>query len=143
MLNCSLFIFKARKADTISRINIKKPFTAKVGSSHSFPESEQFSFKIIRQMSEHCCCLVAKLCLTLCNPVDCSTPGFPVLHYLKLMFIKLVMPFNHLILCHPLLLLSSIFPSIRVFLMSQFFTSGGQSIGASVSSSVLPMNIQD
>ena len=47
---------------------------------------------------------------------------------------------NHLIFCHPLLLLPSIFPSIRYFLMSQLFTSGGQSIGASAS--VLPMNIQ-
>ena len=62
---------------------------------------------------------------------------------LKFMFIELVMPSNHLILCHPLLLLSSIFPSIRVFSMSQFFASGGQSIGASVSESVLPMNNQD
>jgi len=53
------------------------------------------------------------------------------------------MPSNHLILCHPLLLLPSIFPSIRVFSMSQFFTSDGQSIGASASASVLPMNIQD
>ena len=45
--------------------------------------------------------------------------------------------------CHPLLLLPSIFPSIRGFPMSQFFTSGGQSIGVSASASVLPMNIQD
>ena len=61
---------------------------------------------------------------------------------LKLMFIESMMPSNHLILCHPLILLPSIFPSIRVFLMSQLFTSGGQSIRASASSSVLPMNIQ-
>ena len=52
------------------------------------------------------------------------------------------MPSNHLILCCPLLLLPSIFPSIRVFSMSQLFTSGGQYIGASASASVLPMNIQ-
>ena len=45
--------------------------------------------------------------------------------------------------CHPLLLLTSIFPSIRVFSMSQFFTSGGQTIGVSASASVLSMNIQD
>ena len=51
------------------------------------------------------------------------------------------MPSNNLILCCPLLLLS-ILPSIRVFLRSQFFASGGQSIGASASASVLPMNIQ-
>ena len=62
---------------------------------------------------------------------------------LKLMSIELVMASNHLILCHPLLLPPSIFPSIRVFQMSQFFTSGGQSIGVTASASVLPMNIQD
>ena len=60
---------------------------------------------------------------------------------LKLMSIKSVMPSNHLILCCPLLL-PSIFPS-GFFQMSQFFTSGGQSIGASASASVLPMDIQD
>jgi len=61
---------------------------------------------------------------------------------LKLMSILLVMPANHLILCHPLLL-PSIFPSIGAFPMSQFFASGGQSIGVSASASVLPMNTQD
>ena len=62
---------------------------------------------------------------------------------LKLMSITLVMPSNHFILCLPLLLLPLVFPSIRVFQRSQFFSSGGQSIGASASASVLPMNIQD
>ena len=52
--------------------------------------------------------------------MDCSTPGLPVHHQLpeftqKLMSMESVMPSNHLILCHPLLLLPSIFPSIRVF----------------------------
>ena len=52
--------------------------------------------------------------------MDCSTPGSPVLDYLswgllKLMSIQSVMPSNHLILCRPLLLLPSMFPSIRVF----------------------------
>ena len=61
----------------------------------------------------------------------------------KPMSIELVMLSKHLILGCPLLLLPSIFPKIRVFLMSQFFTSGGQSIGASISASVLLMNIQD
>ena len=60
---------------------------------------------------------------------------------LKLMSIELMMPSNHFVLCRPLLLLSSIFPSIRVF-MNQIFPSGGQSIGASASASVHPMNIQ-
>ena len=63
---------------------------------------------------------------------------------LKLMFFESVMPSNHLILCRPLLLLPSIFSSTSgSFPMSQFFTSGGQSIGVSASTSVLPMNIQD
>ena len=62
---------------------------------------------------------VAQSRLTLCNPMDCSTPGFPVHHQLldllKLMSVEPVMESNHLILCLPLLFLSSIFPSIRVF----------------------------
>ena len=53
---------------------------------------------------------------TVCDTMDCSTPGLPVHHHLlKLMSIELVMPSNHLILCRPLLLLPSIFPSIRDF----------------------------
>ena len=59
----------------------------------------------------------AQSCLTLCNPMDCSTPASLSTNsrsLLKLMSIESVMPSNHLILCHPLLL-PSIFPSIRVF----------------------------
>ena len=63
---------------------------------------------------------------------------------LKLMSIESLMPYNHLILCHPILLLPSVFPSSRVFSnQSVFFTSSGQSIAVSASASVLPMNIQD
>ena len=66
-----------------------------------------------------CCCLVTKSCPTLCDPMDSSTPAFPVLYISwslgKLMSIKLRMPSNYLILCCPLLLLPLIFPSIRVF----------------------------
>ena len=62
---------------------------------------------------------VAQSCPTLCNSMDCSTPGFPVLHQLQEMLkfksIEWVMPSNDLIFCHPLLHLPSIFPSIRVF----------------------------
>ena len=61
---------------------------------------------------------------------------------LKLMSIESVMPPNHL-LCRPLLLLYSIFPSIRSFPMSPLSASDGQRIGASASASVLPMNVQD
>ena len=56
-------------------------------------------------------------CVQFCHPMVCSTPGFPALHYpwslFKLMFIESVMPSNHLILCRPLLLLPSFFPSIK------------------------------
>ena len=61
---------------------------------------------------------------------------------LKLMSIKSVIPSNLLILCRPLLLLSSIFPSISSFPVSWLFPSGCQGIGASASALVLPMNIQ-
>ena len=62
---------------------------------------------------------VTQSCLTLCDPMDCSTPGFPARQnsrsLLRLTSIELVMPSNHLILCLPLPLLYSLFASIRVF----------------------------
>ena len=61
----------------------------------------------------------------------------------KLKSIKSVMPSSHLILCHPLLLLPPILPSIRVFSNVSTLRIGGQSIGVSASISVLPMNTQD
>ena len=77
---------------------------------------------------------VTQVCLTLCDPMNCSTPGLPVYHQLQEFTQTHVHRVgdatNHLILCRPLLLLPSIFPSIRVF-SSQFFASGGQSIGIS------------
>ena len=64
-------------------------------------------------------CSISKSCPTLSNPMDCSTPGSVSLTISwslpKFMSIESVMPSNHFILCHPLLLLPSIFPSIRVF----------------------------
>ena len=63
---------------------------------------------------------VAQSCPTLCDPVDCSTPGLPVHRQLpellELMSVESEIPSHHLILCRPLLLPPSIFPSIRVFL---------------------------
>ena len=62
---------------------------------------------------------VAQSYPTLCNPMNRSTPGFPcptpIPGVYPNMSIELVMPFNRLILCHPLLLLTSVFPSIKVF----------------------------
>ena len=83
-------------------------------------------------------------CSTLCNTRDCSMQAslsFTVSHsLLKLMCIESVIPSNQLILCSPLLLLPSVFPSIRVFSNESALC---KSIGASSSASVLQMNIQD
>ena len=88
-----------------------------------------------------CCCSVTQSCRTLCDPVDYSTPSFPVLHHL----LELAQTHDcwvgdashHLILCHPLLLLPSIFSSIRVFSNEPTLRISGQSTGASASASVL------
>ena len=62
---------------------------------------------------------VAQSCMTCCDPMDCNMPGFPVHHQLlepaQVTSIELMMPSNHLILCHPLLLPPSVFPSIKIF----------------------------
>ena len=77
------------------------------------------------------------------QPHECSTPGpLSITNswcLRKLMSIKLVMPSSHLILCHHLLLLPSIFPASGSFQMSQLFASGGQSIG-SFSFNISPSN---
>ena len=78
---------------------------------------------ILKLLSEYCYCCdcysVTKLCPTLWDPMDYSMPGFPVLHYLlefaQFMSFESVMLSNHLILCCPRLLLSLVFPIIRVF----------------------------
>ena len=66
-----------------------------------------------------CCCSVGWPCLTLCDPMDCSTPAFPVLYHLPELAQTHVHwvsdPTNHLVLCCPLLFLPSVFPSISVF----------------------------
>ena len=87
--------------------------------------------------------LVVKSCLILCDPINCSTPGFPVLHYLP----KFAQTHVH---CHPTISSSVIrfypctqsFPASRSFPMSWLFVSFGQGIGASASAAVLPKNIQ-
>ena len=93
----------------------------------------------------HCWCSVAQSCPTLCDPMDCSMPGFPVLQPSAGACSNSLSWW-----CHPIILSSVIsfsscllsFPASRSFPVSQFFTSGGQSIEASASASVLPMNIQ-
>ena len=90
---------------------------------------------------------VFQLCPTLCNPIDYSTPGFPVHHqHLELAQTHVHGVDGAIQPCHLLSSPSppsSIFPSIRVFSSESVLPSGGQSIGASASASVLPMNIQD
>ena len=94
-----------------------------------------------------CCRSVAESRPTLCDPMDCSTPGLPVHHQLlelpKLMSIESVMPPNHLILCRPLLLTPSIFPSIRVFSNEPAFHIKWPNYWSFNLTSVLPMDIQD
>ena len=92
-----------------------------------------------------CCYSVAQLCPTLCDPMDCSTPGFPVLHHLlEFAHTHLHWVCDAIQSTHPLstpLLLPISFPASEAFLMSQLFTSGGQSIGTSSSAWALPMTI--
>ena len=83
----------------------------------------------------HCCwCSVTQSFPALCDPMDCSMPKFTSIESMILS--------NHLIFCHPLLLLPPIFPSTKVFSNESALCISGQSIGASASASVLPMNIQ-
>ena len=88
-------------------------------------------------------CSIAQSCPTLRpHGLQASLPFTVSWRLLRLVSVKSVMPSNHLILCHPLLLLPSIFTASGSFPMSQLFTSGSQRIGASASASILPMNIQ-
>ena len=91
---------------------------------------------------------VAQSCLTLCDPMNCSTPGLPVHHQL----LEFTQTHVHWVGdCHPTISSSVVafsscpqsFPASGSFQMSQLYTSGGQSIGVSASTSVLPMNAQD
>ena len=92
--------------------------------------------------------LIAPSCPTLCDPIACSTPGFPVHHQLP----ELAQTHVHRVgdsiqnISSSVLPFSSClqsFPASGSFQMSQFFPSGGQNIGASASASVFPMNIQE
>ena len=89
---------------------------------------------------------VAQSCLTLCDPMTAACQAslsFTISwSLLKLMSVESMMPSSHLIFCCPLFLPPSVFPASGSFPISQLFTSGGQSIGASALASVLPMNIQ-
>ena len=100
----------------ISKLKDKKYMIISIDAEKAF-DKIQYAFTI--QFSS-----VAQSCSTLCDPMDCSTPGLLSItnsrSLLRLMSIESVMPSNHLILCCPLLLLPSIFPSIRVFSNESF-----------------------
>ena len=93
------------------------------------------------------CCSVSKSCPTLCDPMDCSMPGFPVLHCLPeftqihIHWVSVAIQSSHP-LPPPSPLALNLSQHWGLFPMSQLFASSGQSVGASASASVLPMNIQ-
>ena len=89
-----------------------------------------------------CCCSVSKSCPALCEPMNCSTPGFPVLCSNSCPFSQ----WRHPTISSSVVPFSSClqsFPASGSFPLSQLFASGGQSIGVSASASILPMNNQD
>ena len=93
----------------------------------------------------YCCCSVTKSCLTLCDPMNCSMPGFPVLHYL----LERAQTHVHCLWCHATIS-SSVAPSPSCpqsvpasDSFTMIFASGGQNTGASASISVFPVSIQD
>ena len=130
-IQLSLLVFCAKRFRTWG--NIRKPSGSKMKVLTVVKAPHQFSS-------------VAQLCLTLGDPMDCSTPGLPVLYQLA----ELAQTHVHQVSdgtqsSHPLLfplLPPSIFPNIRVF-SNELFTSGSQSTGVSSSASVFPMNTQD
>ena len=100
-------------------------------------------------IQKYCCCSITKVCLTLCDPMDSSTPGFPVFHYL----LEFSQTHVHWVsgayptISSSVTLFSSCpqsFPASGSFPMSHLFISGSQTIGtsASTSASVLSVNIQ-
>ena len=94
----------------------------------------------------HCGCSVTKSCSISATPWTAArqaSPSFTISQsLLKLMSTDSMMPSNHLILCWPFSSCPQSFSASRSFPVSWLFASGGQSIGASASASVLPMNIQ-
>ena len=112
------------KVKSLSRVGLfATPWTvayqAPLSMGFSRQEYAQISSVPVNKFCQMHCCSVTKSCLTLCDPMNCSSQA-PLsitisLSLLKLISFELVMLSNHLILYHPLLLLPSIFPSLRVF----------------------------
>ena len=109
-------------------INISSSFCPTYSWFSTFPPRElsyplwlisTLGYVCFRTICLSCFGSATESCLTLCNPINCSMPGFPVLHYLWVCLNSCPLSqwccLSHLILCCTLLLLPSIFPSIRVF----------------------------
>ena len=111
------------------------------------PSSHQSEMEMNNQVSSVQFSLVAQVCPTLCDPMNCSTPGLPVHQQLP----EFTQTHVHWVSdaiepSHPLIPFSSCpqsLPASGSFPMSQLFAWGGQSIGVSPSTSVFPMNTQD
>ena len=89
-------------------------------------------------------CTVTKSCLTLCSPMNCSMSGFPVLHHLlEFAQTHIHWVYDAIQQSNPLSLPSQSFSPSGSVLISHLFASGGQSIEASTSASVLPVTIED
>ena len=120
---------------------------ANFGEGSSGIYSVQYNCSQESSEQEICCCSIAQSCLTLCNPMECSTPGFPALHYLPRVCSN-ACPLSWY--CHPIISSSVVpfssclqsFSESGSFPIGWLFPSGDQSIGASASASVLPVNIQ-
>ena len=113
------------------------------GNSHK-RRNPSYDLTYLWNLKKSCCCSVAQLCPTLCDLMDCSTPGFPVLRYLS----EFAQTCVHWVSdanepSHPVIPFSCLqsFPASGSFPMSQLFASDGQSIGALAS--VVTVNIQD
>ena len=129
---------------------VTKPISSIAGTQSPNPEvlmlpqsqlvsliMNKFKGNIFTICNNSCCRSVTKSCPTLCDPINCSMPGFPVLHslpeLLKLMSIELVMPSNCLILCHPFFSCPQSFPASGSFPISQLFASYAISVYTSIS----------
>ena len=111
-------------------------------------KTELFISGKLYNCGDRSCCSVTKSCPTLCDPMDCSMPGFIALHYL----LEFAQTHAHWLSrgCHPTISSSVVpfsscpqsFPTSGSFPMSQLFASSGQTFGVSASASVLPVRIQ-
>ena len=117
--------------------------TADSSCNHEIKRSLLLERKAMTNLVQFTCSVMSNSVTPWTAACQASLFNTNSLSLLKLMSMESVMLSNHLILCGPLLSCLQSFPASGSFPVSQFFVSGGQSIGVSVSASVLPVNIQD